>query len=341
MATTTEQSHTNHAERAPKSPHDVPAALLERLQTQRTAQHGQQKGMISVNVRMKLGLLSLLPLWYCLQSQAQPSLIGQYTKGNDVLAAQIAELPDEQILAEERHLAPQASDMLRSLKPLIREGADGLSIQDHLLAQFKAKGWHPMLVGYSGYPAAIAVSVNDGVLNGFPSDKPFPKAALVTIELVSASPRAHVAQAWTFATPDASEEQKALLEAAHKALRSGIEQVGDGAYIEDIGEAMQQVLDDYRVQPIAEYSGYTMGQKRIQPPWIIGYRNNYPTHTKMKKGQVLNIYAMANNGNERRTRLNTANFLEVFTVDGRDSVVLSAMVEVTADGYRMLSGFVE
>lgn len=294
-----------------------------------------------MKIRTGLSLLGLLPLWCCMQSQAQPSLVEQYAQGNDALTAQIAALPNERILAEERRLAPQATDLLRSIKPLIREGGNGLAVQDHLLTQFKAKGWQPMLVDTHGFPAAIAVSINDGVLNGFPSEEPFPKAALVTVELVGASSQAHVAQAWTFATAEASKEQKALLEATHKALRSGIERVRDGAYIKDIGEAMQQVFDDYRVQPISDYCGYAMGQKRIQPPCIASFRNNYPSHAKMQAGQVLNIYAIANNGDERRTRLNTANFLEVFTVDGGDAVALSAMVEVTVDGYRMLSGLVE
>lgn len=294
-----------------------------------------------MNIRKKLSLLGLLPLWCCAPSQAQPSLVEQYAEGNGALAAQIAALPSEQILAEERRLAPEATDLLRSVKPMIHEGGNGLAIQDYLLTQFKAKSWRPMLVGYSGFPAAIGISVNDGVLNGFPTDKPFPKAALVTVEMIGASPQAHVAQTWTFATPGASEEQKALLEAAHRALSKGIEQVRDGAYIENIGGAMQQVFDDYHVRPISDYCGYAMGQKRIQPPCIISFKSNYPTHTRMQAGQVLNIYAIANNGSERRTRVNTANFMEGFTVDGRDSVALSAMVEVTTDGYRMLSGFVE
>lgn len=292
-----------------------------------------------MTVRMKPTLLGLLSLC-CWQSQAGQLLLDQHSEGNRTLAAHIAMLPDEKILEEERLLAPAATDMLHSLKPLIHEGGNGLTIQDHLLTQFKAKGWQPMLVGYNGFPAAVAVSVNDGVLNGIPNEAPFPKAALVKVELVGASHNAHVAQAWTFATSDASEEQKALLEAAHRALRSGIEQVRGGAHTNEIGKAMQRVLNEYHVQPIAEYCGYVMGQKRIQPPCIPGYWNNLPSNVQMQAGQVLNLYAMASAG-ERRTRLNTANFLEVFTVDGRDSVVLSAMVEVTADGYRLLSGFVE
>lgn len=218
-----------------------------------------------MTMRMRLNLLGLLPLLCCLPSHAEQSLVDQYADGNRTLAAHIATLPDEQILAEERRLAPEATELLRSLKPLIHEGSNGLAIQGQLLTQFKGKGWRPMLVDYNGFPAAIAVSVNDGVLNGFPNEAPFPKAALVTVELVAASTKAHVAQAWTFATPEASEEQKTLLEAARRALRSGIEQVRDGAPIEAIGEAIQRILDDYQVQPIAEYCGYAMGQQRIHP----------------------------------------------------------------------------
>lgn len=100
---------------------------------------------------------------------------------------------------------------------------------------------------------------------------------------------------------------------------------------------MGQVHDDYLVQLIC---GYVMGNKRIQPPCALGYRNNFLLNIWMQASQILNLYAMASAG-KRGARLNTANFLEVSTLGGRDALALSVAVEVPPDGYGLLSGFIE
>lgn len=83
-----------------------------------------------------------------------------------------------------------------------------------------------------------------------------------------------------------------------------------------------------------------MGAARIEPPQILGYRPAHPSNVLMQSGQVLNVYVLAQTG-EYNTRVSLSNGLETFTSDGGDSVVLSVMVEVTSDGYRLLTRFVD
>ncbi|MDE1169403.1 MAG: M24 family metallopeptidase [Pseudomonas sp.] len=268
------------------------------------------------------------------QTHAAQSLLDQYATGNQALAARIAQCGEDQILAEARRLAPLASDLLLSVKPLIGEGITGLAIQDHLLAQYQALGWRPMLVGYKGYPAAVPVSVNRRVINCIPDEKPVPAAALVTVELVAATAQGYVAQAWTFATADANVPQQHLLASARHALQQGIEQVRDGVPVGAIGEAIGQVLEACEVSPVVEFCGYTMGKHRVQAPQILGYRAA-GQDTPLQAGQVLNVYVVAKAG-ERGVRV-LSDAWTVLSKDGQDSVVLSAMVEVTADGYQLLT----
>jgi len=158
----------------------------------------------------------------CTSAFATESTYDRYAPGNRLLGASIAQLDSETILKEERRIAPLASDLLLSVKPMVRTGGSGMAIQDHVLKRLSQLDWRPMAVGYQGYPEAVPVSVNNQVAAALPTDKPFPKAALVTVELVAASTQAHVAQMWTFATPDATEQQQHLLRAARQALQEGI-----------------------------------------------------------------------------------------------------------------------
>ncbi|WP_312271574.1 M24 family metallopeptidase [Pseudomonas sp.] len=283
------------------------------------------------------GLIS----WSCsLLANADSSLLDRYATSNAALANHIANLPDDIILDEERRMGPKATLILRSLIPIISQKPSGVAIQTYLLQQFKAHDWQPVLVGYQGYPAAVPISIKDGVLNGLPKVTSIPESTLVKVELVAASKQAYVAQAWTFPTEKATKEQLALLAVARKALSNGIKQIRHNAYFDDIGNAIGLVLDANNVQPIIEFCGYSMGKARIQPPEIITYHNNYPTGKRMQTGQVLNIYVVAKLG-KRGIRISTENFFEAFTKDGSDSVVLSSMVEVKDNGYKMLTNYVD
>lgn len=282
-------------------------------------------------------LLSLL----CGKAFAGAPSLDHFQEANRARAASLATLDDATILTEEARIAPLASDLLLKVKPMIRKGGNGLQIQDLVLKQFKQNGWLPMLVGYHGYTAAVPVSVNNQVANALPSEAPFPDAALVKVELVSASDRAHVAQAWTFATPNATRQQLELLATARSALKAGIAQVRAGEPLSSIGLAIQQVLDANQAIAVHELAGYTMGQVRIQAPQVIGYKVNIVKDAPlMQVGQVLNIYVIAKSG-AFGAGYQPPDFMTLLTKDGADSVMLSAMVEVTVDGPRLLSRLVD
>ncbi|WP_236709358.1 M24 family metallopeptidase [Pseudomonas sp. Leaf127] len=230
--------------------------------------------------------------------------------------------------------------MLLKVKPMIRQGGNGVAIQAFLLKQFLQHGWRPMLVGYEGYPVAVPVSVNNQVGNAPPTDAPFPEAALVKVELVAASPQAHVAQAWTFATPNATEQQQQLLMTARRALRKGIAQIRAGERLSNVGAAIEQALDADHVVAVQELAGYSMGQMRIQKPQVLGYKSAFNDETLMKSGEVLNVYGVAKSGTFG-VRFLPPELWTILTQDGADSVMLSAMVEVTHDGHRLLSRLID
>ncbi|QJI30044.1 M24 family metallopeptidase [Pseudomonas sp. ADAK18] len=271
-----------------------------------------------------------------MSTNASELSLDAYSDAIRARAASIAQLDSETILTEETRLAPLASDLLLKVKPMVRKGGSGTAIQAYLLAQYEQHGWLPMMMGYKGYPAAVPVSVNNQVSAAPPTDAPFPEAALVKVELVAASAQAHVAQVWTFATPNATPQQRQLLATARSALQSGIAQVRGGERLFKVGEAIQQVLDANRSVAVREFSGYAMGQARIQKPQVLGYRGSDDDDTLMLPGQVLNVYVIAKAGTYG-VRYQPPDFWSLLTQDGADGVMLSAMVVVTADGHRLLS----
>jgi methionyl aminopeptidase len=107
-----------------------------------------------------------------------------------------------------------------------------------------------------------------------------------------------------------------------------------------VGNAIQQALDANQVVAVHELVGYSMGQMRIQNPQVLGYRSTFDDGTLMKAGQVLNVYVVAKSG-DLGVQFQPPELRTVLTQDGADSVMLSAMVEVTHDGHRMLSRLID
>ncbi|WLH82924.1 M24 family metallopeptidase [Pseudomonas sp. FP2338] len=279
--------------------------------------------------------LGIVPLLFCMSAHAADPALARYTDAIGDRSRAIAQLDDATILAEEAKLAPIASDLLLQVAPLIRKGGTGTAVQGFLLDQYAQHGWLPMMFGFRGYPAAVAVSVNNQVSAAPPNDVPFPDAALVKVELIAASAQAHVAQVWTFATPNATPAQRQLLATARRALANGVAHVQGGQRLANVGAAIQQELDAGQAVAVREFAGYAMGQARIQKPQVLGYKVEGDSPL-MQPGQVLNVYVIAKAGTVG-VRYQPPDFWSLLSSDGADGVMLSAMVEVTADGRRLLS----
>ncbi len=256
-------------------------------------------------------------------------------EGNRRAFERIGRLPEIEIVAEERRLAVQVTQILQSLKPLIREGISGLELQEQALQQMHERQLLPALVGFQGYPAAVPVSVNAQLISCPPTDKPLPASALVKVEIVVSSDKGYGVQSWTFATAGATAEQRRLLAGARLALEQGLGQVCAGTPVNAIGAAIQKVLDAQGLSAVAEYCGYAMGRQRIQPPQVLGYRVDGPSEP-MRVGQVLNVQVLAKAGTSKIRVL--CGGWRVLAQDGNDGVVLSAMVRVTEEGMERLSG---
>lgn len=270
---------------------------------------------------------------------AQPlSRFDRFAADNREAFALIGTLPEPEIVAEERRLAAEVTDILLSLKPFMVEGGSRLEIQEHVLQQLDSRQLLPALVGYKGYPAAVPVSVNAQLISCLPSEKLLPASALVKVEVVVSSRKGYGAQSWTFATPGASTEQLRLLSAAKDALEQGLRQVRGGESLGAIGGAIQEVLDTQGFSAVVEYCGYGMGRQRIQAPQVLGYRVAGRSEP-MVAGQVLNVQVLAKAGTPHVRVM--PNGWNVVAHDRCDGVVVSAMVRVTEGGAERLSRFVD
>ena len=188
-----------------------------------------------------------------------------------------------------------------------------------------------------GYSWATCITINDGVVHGIPiSDKPFQDGDKVMVDVGVYFKGYHTDSAFTKIVGTSSPEKDRFLKAGMEALMNSIQTVRSGAYIGEISEAMQHTLDGYGYKATRELTGHGVGKKLHEEPMIpnviVGKKEKTP---KMYAGQTLAIEIIYMQGKPDLVMEDDG--WTISTKDGKLSAVFEETVEVTGDGFSILT----
>jgi methionyl aminopeptidase len=194
------------------------------------------------------------------------------------------------------------------------------------------------MLGYHGFPAPAAISVNDEIVHGLPSSRVLAPADLVKVEFGVVSGMAFAAQSWTFAAGPATPSDEILLAVGRRALEAAASIVSPGHRLGDIGAAIQGVVEGAGLSVVRAFVGYGMGKSRIQAPQISGV-GNPGRGARLRPGMILNLHVIIKHGSPH-VRI-AENRWTAFAEDGRRGALFTSMIEVTSDGHTALTRFLE
>ena len=127
----------------------------------------------------------------------------------------------------------------------------------------------PTFKGYSGYPAATCISINDEVIHGIPSKKRIIKAGDIVSIDVGATFNGYVGDnAATFAAGDISPEAQRLCDTTRESLYEGIKAAVAGGRIGDIGSTIQRYCEERGFSVVREYTGHGVGKQMHEDPSV-------------------------------------------------------------------------
>ena len=282
--------------------------------------------------------MSILPfrsLWANNKILDNKYLVRKYSTQNRDVAGLIKNSEFQDIITESRRIAPLVSEILRTIRGQIsNEKMTKLQLQNYVVDRLEEYNLIPSMAGYHGFPAAIAISIDSELIHNIPDKTAILPSSIITVEIGASSNVAYASQTWSFLVPQADPKKSNLFAAAKLALNEALKQVRDGSHLGNIGHSIQTTIEGKGYSVVREFCGYGMGNSRIIEPQILGYGNKN-TGSKIKTGQILNIYILANEG-KQSVILDTDNW-GVKTKDGSDSAAISAMVLVKPDGYELLS----
>ena len=188
--------------------------------------------------------------------------------------------------------------------------------------------------GHNPYPKSICTSINHQVCHGIPNDKPLKKGDIVNVDVTVIKDGWHGDSSRMYMVGEVSVAARRLCKLTYEAMRKGIMKVREGAYLGDIGHAIQSFAEGQGLSVVREYCGHGIGQKFHEDPQVLHY-GKPGTLDQLKAGMVITIEPMLNVGRKDIKELGDG--WTIVTKDHSLSAQWEHTVLVTPTGYEVLT----
>ena len=193
----------------------------------------------------------------------------------------------------------------------------------------------PAPLNYRGFPKSICTSINHEVCHGIPGPRRLRDGDILNVDVTVILDGWHGDTSRMFLVGDkVGLKARRLVDTTHEALMRGIATVGPGAFLGDIGYAIQAHVEPLGYSVVRDFCGHGLGRGFHQPPSVLhcGRRGEGP---KLREGMFFTIEPMINIGRPD-VKILADNWTAV-TKDKSLSAQFEHTVAVTADGVEVLT----
>lgn len=224
--------------------------------------------------------------------------------------------------------------VLTKIQQTAAEGMTGKDVSALCRQELQGLGARASFLGYQGFPDVICISVNDAVVHGIPSERPFKQGDIIGFDFGVTYKNMITDSALSMCIGQPNAEQKKLLEQTERSMYAGIEQVKNGVRTGDIGAAIEKVLHAAKLGIVRDLVGHGVGHAVHEDPNI----PNYGPAGKgpiLKAGMTIAIEPMATLGGDAVVL--DRDGWTVFTADHTLAAHFEHTVLITNDGYEILT----
>ena len=165
-----------------------------------------------------------------------------------------------------------ASEVLQMIAPRVEPGITTAELDrvchDYIVNRQQAI---PAPLNYRGFPKSICTSVNHVVCHGIPGDRKLKAGDAVNIDVTVIKDGYHGDTSRMFHVGKASIQAERLAAVAFDAMWLGIEQLGPGKRLGDVGEAIQTHVEQNHFSVVREYCGHGIGRIFHEDPQVLHY----------------------------------------------------------------------
>jgi len=230
-------------------------------------------------------------------------------------------------------LAAEVLDMITDeVLPGISTGELDYMCFDHIV---RKQGAIPANIGYLGFEKTICTSVNNVICHGIPDFNEILKDGdIINIDVTVKKDGFHGDTSKMFLVGKTQPNDERLVRITQECLYEGIRQVREGAYLGDIGHAIQHHAEKNHYSVVRDYGGHGIGEIYHDFPKVLHYGER-KTGFQLRKGMCLTIEPMINMGTKYTEVLSDG--WTVRTRDRRNSAQWEHTLVVTKDSCEVLT----
>src|SRR5512141_2893136 len=188
--------------------------------------------------------------------------------------------------------------------------------------------------GHRPYPKSVCTSVNHQVCHGVPGEKVLRAGDILNIDITVIKDGWHGDTSRMFCVGEPTVQARRLCETTYECMWMGITMVKPGAYLGDIGHAIQRHAETRGFSVVREFCGHGIGRRFHEEPQILHY-GRPGQGLQIQEGMTFTIEPMINAG--KRDIRQLADGWTIVTADHSLSAQWEHTVLVTADGYEVLT----
>ena len=241
--------------------------------------------------------------------------------------------PEEQ---EQMRLAGRlAASVLDMIEPFVQPGVrtEELDRRCHEFIVDELKSV-PANLNYRGFPKTICTSVNHVVCHGIPNARALKSGDILNIDVTVIRDGWHGDTSRMYPVGNVPVLARRLTDACHEAMWRGIRVVKPGAFLGDIGHAIQTFAESNQYSVVREYCGHGIGRIYHEDPQVLHY-GRPGTGLELCEGMTFTIEPMINAG--RRDVRVLPDGWTVVTKDQSLSAQWEHTILVTGSGYEVLT----
>jgi methionyl aminopeptidase len=249
-------------------------------------------------------------------------------------------IKDSEGIAGMRVAGRLAAELLDYLTPLVKPGITTNEL-DRLADDYTTRvqgaisaplNYAPS--GHNPYPKAICTSINQQVCHGIPNDKPLKKGDIVNIDVTVIKDGWHGDSSRMFMVGEVSVAARRLCNLTYEAMWRGITKVREGAFLGDIGHAIQTFAEAQGLSVVREFCGHGIGRAFHEEPQVLHY-GKPGTLDRLLAGMTITIEPMLNAGRKEVKEMGDG--WTIVTKDRTLSAQWEHTVLVTPTGYEVLT----
>lgn len=239
-------------------------------------------------------------------------------------------------LQKMRAAGRMAAMVLDYITPFVVEGANTLDIDAKIEKFILDNGATSATIGYKGYKHASCISLNDVVCHGIPSkDIVLKDGDILNIDVTVIVSGFYGDTSRMYWIGNVSEHAKKLTMVTYEGMMAGINVVKSGLPLNEIGNAIDDVVSPKGYGIVREYCGHGLGRKFHEDPMVLHYATHSPTSPKLRKGVTFTVEPMVNAGTWRT--FTEEDGWTVRSADGSLSAQFEHSIAVTDEGVEILT----